>query len=359
MSHITISPLSTDIPALIDPALVAHRQRHPRFRPDLHLFVTTDSGDQAIGLVTHTRWQRQLARFEVGEVELAGSNHPDLVVALLAAAAETAVAAGMAWLRCPLPLSVAGQWGMIPATLDSRVAWRGGDGSLALATLDDVADLVALDQHAPAPRCAVPLRYEADWRWQIAAQPPLVARDRFGNVTGYAMLYGESVIEGRAVDAGAARALLSRLPDTVRELWLTPDHPLAQAALELGASVSVRLPPDDAITPVWIALDPLAALRSQQPALAARLAASRYAGWEGSIGLRGEWGSARIECRAGMVQISAGAGIADIEVAQITIGGLSALLLGRRSASDLRATGDLRCASHEVGVVEALFPVAW
>ncbi|WP_322488309.1 sterol carrier protein domain-containing protein [Chloroflexus sp.] len=359
MSHITISPLSIEIPALIDPTLVTHQQRHPRYRPDLHLIAATDSGDQAIGLVTHTRWQRQLARFEVGEVELAGSSHPDLVAALLAAAAEAAVAAGMAWLRCTLPLRVASQWGMILATLDSRVAWHGSDGSLAPATLDDVADLVALDQHAPAPRCVIPLRYEADWRWQIAAQPPLVASDRFGNVTGYAMLHGESVIEGRAVDAGAARALLGRLPNTVRELWLTPDHPLAQAALELGASVTVRLPRDDAVTQVWIAIDPLAALRSQQPALAARLAASRYAGWEGSIGLRGEWGSARIECRASAAQISAGAGIADIEVAQITIGGLSTLLLGRRSASDLRATGDLRCASHEVGLVEALFPAAW
>ncbi len=359
MSHITVSPLSTAIPALIDPSLVAHRQRHPRYQPDLHVIATTDSGDQAIGLVTHTRWQRQLTRFEVGEVELAGSNHPDLVAALLATATESAVAAGMAWLRCALPLSIASQWGMIPATLDSRVAWRGGDGSLAPATLDDVADLVALDQHAPAPRCVIPLRYEADWRWQIAAQPPLVARDRFGNVTGYAMLQGGSVIEGRAVDAGAARALLSRLPNTVRELWLTPDHLLTQAALELGASVAMRLPPDDAVTPVWIAIDPLTALRLQQPALATRLATSRYTGWEGSLGLRGEWGSARIECRAGTVQISAGASIADVEVTQITIGGLSALLLGRRSASDLRATGDLRCASHEVGVVEALFPAAW
>lgn len=358
MGNVTISLLSTETPALIDPALLAHRQRHPRYQPALHLLAETDRGEQAIGLITHTRWQRQLAQFEVGEVELFGSTHADVTATLLAAAAETAVAAGMAWLRCALPLSLAGQWGMIPATLDSRVAWRGGNGTLGLATFDDVADLVALDQHAPAPRCVIPLRYEADWRWQIATQPPLVARDRLGNVIGYAMLYGESVIEGRAVDAGAARELLSRLPHTVRELWLTPDHPLAQAALELGATLTVRLPPDDAVTPVWIAIDPLAALRSQQPALAARLATSRYAGWEGSIGLRGEWGSARIECRAGAVQISAGAGIADVEVTQITIGGLSALLLGRRSASDLRATGDLRCASYEVGVLEALFPAA-
>lgn len=358
MTNATISPLSTTMPALIDPELLAHRQRHPRYQPALHLLAETDRGEQAIGLITHTRWQRQRARFEVGEVELAGSNHPDLVAALLAAAAETAVAAGMAWLRCALPLSLASQWGMIPATLDSRVAWRGGNGTLALATFDDVADLAAIDQRAPAPRCVIPLRYEADWRWQIAAQPPLVARDRLGNVTGYAIFQDGSMIEGRAVDASAARELLSRLPDTVRELWLTPDHPLAQAAIESDATLTLCLPPRDAVMPLWIAIDPLAALRGLQTALAASLATSRYAGWEGSLGLRGEWGTARIECRAGAVQISAGNGMADIEVSPISIGGLSALLLGRRSASDLRATGDLRCASHEIGVVEALFPAA-
>ncbi|MFN3373838.1 MAG: hypothetical protein ACK44M_09765, partial [Chloroflexus sp.] len=272
MSNVTISPLSTAKPALIDPALLAHRQRHPRYQPTLHLFATTERGDQVIGLVTHTRWQRQLARFEVGEIELFGDTQPALLEALLAAAADAAIAAGRAWLRCTLPLSVAGQWGMIPATLDSRVAWRGATGTLAPPTFDDGADLMALDQHAPAPYCVIPLRYEADWRWQIAIQPPLVARDRFGNVIGYAILQGRSMIEGRAVDAGAARELLSRLPDTARELWLTPDHPLAQAAIELGATLTIRLPSDDAVTPVWIVIDPLAALRSLRTTFAARLA---------------------------------------------------------------------------------------
>ncbi len=358
MSNVTISPLSTAIPALIDPALLAHRQRHPRYQPALHLFATTDRGDQAIGLVTHTRWQRQLAQFEVGEVELFGSTHFDVTETLLAAAAETAVAAGIAWLRCALPLSIAGQWGMIPATLHSRITWHGGDGTLIPATLTDVADLVALDQHAPTPRCVTPLRYEPDWRWQIVDQPPLVVHDQLGRVVGYVLLRDEHVIEGRAVDAGAARDLLGRLPHSTHELWLTPDHPLAQAALELGATLRLHLPPADSILPVWIVIDPLAALRAHQAALRVRIAASRYADWYGSVALSGKWGATRIECRAGTVHISVGTGIADIDVWQLSNSGLSALLLGRRSVSDLRATNELRCADHGLEVVETLFPVS-
>ncbi|MCS6889020.1 MAG: hypothetical protein NZQ09_12505 [Chloroflexus sp.] len=363
MTNLTIKPLSAEtvlgIERVIDPALLAHKQRHPRYRPDLHLLAITDSGDVALGIVTHTRWQRRQALFEVGEVELFGSDLPAVVEALLAAVADVAVANGMAWLRCPLPLRVAGQWGMIPANLHSQIAWRGGDGSLMPATLADAADLAALDRHALAPHSVVPLRYEPDWRWQIADQPPLVARDRLGRVTGFAMINGARMIEGRAVDAGAARALLRHLPGSVRELWLAPDHPLARAALELGAQLTLRLPSDDEVIPAWIVIDPLAALRAHQTALAARLAASPYAGWHGSISLSGPWGAAHITCRAGELQISAGANRADIEVWHISISGLSALLLGRRSASDLRATDDLRCADHGLGVVELLFPASW
>lgn len=362
MTKVTISSLSpatwSVIVQIIDPARLAHQQSHPRYQPEWTLLATSDSGEQGVGLLTHTRWQRQRARFEVAEVSWYGSNDPELIGPVLAAAADAAAAVGLGWLRCTLPLRLASQWGMVAANLWSRTEWSGGNGLLAPATVADIADLVALDLHAPAPRSVTPLRFEPDWHWLLRQQPPLVLRNRSGQVCGYIELAGDSLINGRAIDAATARLLLAQSPSTMRNIRLPADHPLTQAALEQGATLVVRRPSEDEVCPLWSIIDPLAALRSYQPALSDRLARSQYAGWEGSIGLRGEWGAIRIEFRSQQAHISTSLGLTDIELRRLSIGGLATLLLGRRSVSDLHATGDLHCPDHGLELLESLFPTA-
>ncbi|WP_298819993.1 sterol carrier protein domain-containing protein [Chloroflexus sp.] len=361
MTNVTINPITSAILPrvghVIDPELFVRQQAHPRYQPEWALLAENAAGDCGISLLTHSRWQRQQTESEVAEVVLYGSNDPELQAMLLAAAADAAIAGGMAWLRCALPLRLANRWGMVPATLWSRLEWSGGNGTLTPATTADIADLVALDRRAPAPRCVTPLRYEPDWRWLLAHRPPLVTRNRSGQVIGYVELSNQRLINGRAVDAAAARSLLAQLPPDTREIELTPDHPLAQAALEMGATLTLRRPLDDEIMPLWSVIDPLTALRAHQSTFSRRLAGSGYAGWQGSIGLRGEWGAARLEFHANAVSIDAGVSPTDIALDRLSIGGLTALLLGRRSVSDLRVTGDLRCPDHGLELLESLFPV--
>jgi len=57
------------------------------------------------------------------------------------------------------------------------------------------------------------------------------------------------------------------------------------------------------------------------------------------------------------VTVAAGAGPADLLVGGLGLAAAAQLLLGYRAAADLRATGELRCADVDLGLIDALFPV--
>ncbi len=344
--------------AIVDPDVWQRHRSHPRFQPEFCLLALAEDKPVGAALINHTRWRRQRARFEVADVTIIDRGDPAIIEALLAAAADVAAMAGLAWLRCHLAPGVAQRWGMVAATLIGQVAWAGGTNQVAPATSADLADLLALGLDAPAPQSVSRLRYEPDWRWQLVYNPPLALRDRREQVIGYVELTGNRVLDGRAVDAAAARALLEALPATAHELWVAPDHPLAQTAVELGATLTARRADNDSIIPLWSVIHPLAALAAHQDALTARLTASAYSGWNGSVTLEGEWGTVSLICAADGVKARVEATDSDITLHHVSSSGLAELLLGRRSASDLSATGDLRCARSELALLDILFPAA-
>jgi len=104
-------------------------------------------------------------------------------------------------------------------------------------------------------------------------------------------------------------------------------------------------------------VDLAGALAALAPELTRRLAASRYAGWNGAIRIELDASRVTIVCGGGRVSVTGSEHPADVRLRRVTLPGLAQLLLGYRSAGDLRATGDLDCDDQTLGLVDSIFPV--
>jgi len=103
-------------------------------------------------------------------------------------------------------------------------------------------------------------------------------------------------------------------------------------------------------------VDLLAALEQLAPALTRRLAYSRYAGWSGVVRLEGEAGEATLHCQTDRVKAEVAGGPTAVLISGLGLSAAAQLLLGYRAAADLRATGELRCADVDLGLLNVLFP---
>jgi hypothetical protein len=337
-------------------ALERHRAR-PRGRPAFTLLA--EAAGSAVGacLLAHERRALGAAALDVAALELR-SARAELLEPLLAAAASAAADAGLPFLTLRGAPAAYAAFGLAPCALRSAVALPPlPPAPLRHVSAADAEDLAALAAALPGLPLA-PLRAPPDWRWLLAApQGWLALDDGRGRLVAYGRLVGGTVVEAAAADAGAARTLLGGLAGHgARTLALPPAHPVARAALLLGGAGRLDTPPADGDAELWGVVDLPAALEALAPELARRLAGSRYAGWSGAVRLQGDAGAATIRCAAGAVEASGAPGPVDVIVGGLGLAGAAQLILGYRQAADLRATGELRCADVDLGLVDVLFP---
>jgi hypothetical protein len=177
---------------------------------------------------------------------------------------------------------------------------------------------------------------------------------------------GLAVVEAAVADAGIAHGALTMLADYAASrslpgvmLRLPAAHPLVRVALERGGALTVRAYPADGQAPVPLAgVVDLAALLGQLiGALERRLAASRYAGWSGVIQFENDGSRTALVFEQGHGHVAELAQAPDLLITVSALGALVQLVLGYRSAADLRTTGGLSCETTAFGLLDALFPL--
>lgn len=349
--------LAAALGARIGP-LTLERQR-ARPRGGARAALAEDGGAyHGHALLAHERRRLGDASLDVASVELvaatAAAREP-----LLAGAVELAAEASLPFLVLRASPAAFAPFGLAPCSLRSRVALppSSGDAALRLAGPQDLDDLAALADTVDAVTPLGPARAAPDWRWTLAAPEGwLVYEDGRGRVAGYGAVAGDVVYEAAAADAGAARALIAGLAAAgAVALHLPLDHGVARAALLAGGVAEVRPAQGGEEHELWGVVDLAAALGAVAPAMLRRLGRSRYAGWEGAVRLRGPAGSATARAGGGVVVVEAGPGPADVTVSELGLAAAAQLLLGYRAAGDLRATGELRCADVDLGLLDILF----
>ncbi len=348
--------------ARLGAAALARQLRRPRAQPAFTL-LAEQPGGTLVGhaLLAHERRRIGAATLEVGLLEVEAS--VDSVALLVGAAVAAAADAGLPLLALRgAPASYAAL-GLAPCALSSELRLPAPGMSapqLRMASAADAADLAALADAGAAALPLAPARVAPDWRWLLEAPEAwLLLEDARGRAVAYASLDAQGrVAEAAAADAGGARQLVYALAaHGVQLLALQPGHAVARAALLLGGTMRLWAPRPAEPTWLWGVVDLALALAGLRDELARRLGGSRYAGWSGTLRLEGEAGLVRLRCAGGAVTVAAGAGPADLLVGGLGLAAAAQLLLGYRAAADLRATGELRCADVDFGLIDALFPV--
>jgi hypothetical protein len=297
------------------------------------------------------------ARVDLGELSLVGTP-PD---ALVQAAVGEAAASGLPFVALlDAAPSAFAHLGFAPCLLQHSIALpmlAGAAPALRLACQDDAEDVAALADTLDLP--LAPARVAPDWRWLLEAPEGwLVLEDGRGRAVAYAALDAAgAVVEAAAADAGVARQLVAALANHgIRLLQLSLAHPVARAALLLGGDGRSTVAPAHEPSRLWGVVDLLAALEQLAPALTRRLAYSRYAGWSGVVRLEGEAGEATLHCQTDRVKAEVAGGPTAVLISGLGLSAAAQLLLGYRAAADLRATGELRCADVDLGLLNVLFP---
>lgn len=234
-------------------------------------------------------------------------------------------------------------------------------GGIALrpATSADAADIAALYDATYRSLPYAERRSPADWQsWRLGGLV-YVHADRLGRVLGYVQLLGKWVTEAGAADAGVARLLLAALTNELRlqGLAIPVAHPLTQVALQVGAHLSMQTAAPQQAAALAGILDLAGMLTQLLPELEQRLASSRYRGWSGTIGIALEHGPAALQFTRGAATVVHEPTASDVWLRQVSLAGLVQLLLGYRSAADLRATYELACEDTALGLLDALFPL--
>ena len=238
------------------------------------------------------------------------------------------------------------------------------------ATLVDVDDLVRLHEAAHDAADLVTFRPRADWEWLVSeasrhGEEVFVAR-RDGRVEGFGRLQRHpgarvgraELFEGAADSVGAARALLAhaRGGELGEDLTVVdrPGTPFSHALHGAGE------PSQDHLALYTRLPDPVAFLRHVRPGLSRRLAASGFAGDQGTLTVslydrtlllpydRGEVGDARW---GPAMEDPFGEGHAGVAP-----DALDALLLGRFGASALDDRVDDVMLGPDRPLLDVLFP---
>lgn len=354
----------------------------PRYRPQLTMLAEESGAIVGCALAAHTRVRLGAATLDAGHLDaiLIAPIHPhpqDVAQALIGALLASLYDQGLPLMTLDGSPGLFAALGFAPYRLESRVRLRRDAGSgmreagnaapssriLHSSALDDLDDLAALYD---ASYRSVPLsevRAMPDWQHWMAGGETFVLKDTHGRAVAYARMAAGSVKEAAAADAGAARTLLTELlrhgaADEL-ELLLPPAHQVTQAALHLGGTLTLSAPDPQGHQPIALAgvVDLAGALAALAPELTRRLAASRYAGWNGAIRIELDASRVTIVCGGGRVSVTGSEHPADVRLRRVTLPGLAQLLLGYRSAGDLRATGDLDCDDQTLGLVDSIFPV--
>lgn len=357
---------------LPDPAEATLHRSSPRYRPSLTRIALR--GDAVVGcaLLSHRRVRLGASVLDVGDVTRIATLGDDATLheALLLDSVGTFYAEGLPFARVLRADPRYTPYGFAPVLHTQQVVLEASPSALGLplraAQPDDLDDLAAIvDANADAA-LLTELRGPPDWRFWLANQPMvLVLEDSRGRVSAYAALSGSMVVrEAAAVDAGAARDLCAALQVWAAQQGLAQvvmrtslSQAVGRAALQLGGAAHVQaataLQPDSALYGV---VDLAGALTALSPVLELRLARSRYASWSGHI--RFELDSERITLAFtyGHAALLDGSEPADVRLRNVTLAGFVQLVLGYRSAADLRATGALQCDDTALGLLDAIFP---
>lgn len=354
------SEAAAALEARLGAAALARLLTQPRRRPTFALVATGANGPRGHALIAHERYGLGATSLDVGVLTLA-ADEPAAVEPLLAGAVAAAAEAELAFLTLRGAPQEFAAYGLAPCALVSEVRLPPDlDAAPALrpTTPSDEDDLAALANATLAGLPLAPRRAPPDWRWLLDAPARwLVLEDRRGRATAYARLAGDTVTEAAAADGGTARDLATALAaHGARTLALPLAHGIARAALLMGGTATVGAPSADAPAELWGVVDLVAALDALSDELARRAAHSRYAGWEGVVRLEGAAGSATLRCTGERVLVEEAAGPVDVMVGGLGLAAAAQLTLGYRQAADLRATGELRCADVDLGLLDALFP---
>ena len=338
-------------------AIIARHIGQPRYQPTFTQLARQNGRVVGAALLGHQRMRLGAATLDVGAASLFVDQGCDLTDA------HTSLIGSMlgVFQDSALPFAVLhdtpalfAPFGFAPYQLATTIAdWHAPAPArlrpLEAADLDDVSALYAAS-YASLPYADV--RTAADWRaWLAAHVDSCGIDDAHGRLVAYTSSVGSQIAEVAAADGGAARALLAALPAGC-QLALGLQHPVAQVALHAGGIARVR----KATTPLAGIVDLAGAVAQLAPALEARLASSRYAGWSGRVQIESGDTPVTLACVRGQITIATGAQPADVRLQQVTLTGLPQLCLGARAISDLRATGELACDDTELGLLETLFP---
>jgi hypothetical protein len=336
---------------------LTRQRRHPRTRPEYLHALYDGSGLVGCGFATHRRLRYGAALLDIGDLTIVAPSVEDaLLTQLLAALVAPLPAAGIGWVRLSAAPEGYAALGMAPAQFQTQLT-APTEGAQPRPTLraaqpSDLEDLAALYDTSYRWVALSEERLRADWD-ALIAEPALVLEDARGRCVGFARLADGRVVEAAAADAGVARALLRALIPA--PLLLAPDHPVARAALHAGWRADIGRAPLDAEADLYGVLDLSLAIEQLAPQLAANLAGSLYAGWQGGIRIELPSGASTLSVSSPHPHIEATDTPYALRLRQVELGGLAQLLLGFRAAADLRATGELQCDDTALGLLDSLF----
>lgn len=369
-------------------AYCERRLAHLRYRPEFTRFIEVDSRIACAALLRHDRLLIDGAALDAGFVENI-LTHPSQRRRGLFTALLNDCLRFLREERFPLcwlhgPASLYAPFGFAPvryqaqATVPAELAAR-----LPLAgrarpfTPDDLGDVAALYAATYAGLPTSEERTAGVWHWRLPTMDDVtILEDLAGRVAGYAWVSQKAVraklrvIEAAvAPDGRAAQSLLAILGARARAeglptvyLALAPDHPLARAAVVAGGEARLAGP----IVPGsrWghadqaQVLDLAAALDALAPALARRLAASAYAGWQGNIAIDTERGSASLKIGPSAIEAAPRNGVTQ-GVLRLPGDLLAPLLLGTYGATEMAAQPGFQAPEPLLALLGVLFPPRW
>ena len=354
-------------------------ERHltqPRYRPALTRIAEQDGALAGYALIGHHRLRLGAALLEVGAIEGLHVREPadaDLFEALLADCLGALMDQGLPIVTLHGSSAEYARFGFAAYRFRSAVELGSGAAgagvALRAATADDLDDLAALYQASYQGLALTDERATPDWRAWLGQHVALALEDVRGRVVAYAAFAADqtgerlTIDEAAAADAGAARQICAALIDRARTegragllLKLAPWHPVAQAALHMGATARLRVPADAEPAALAGVVDLMGALEALAPEFERRLARSRYTGWSGNLRLELATERFTLAFDQGRVTVIDGQRPADLRLRRIELPALVQLCLGFRAAADLHATGGLSCDDAALGLIDALLP---
>jgi predicted acetyltransferase len=359
-------------------------ERHlvrPRYQPAWTRIAERAGQIAGYALIGHERLRLGTATLEAGRIaalELSPADHdPHEFAALLGDCLRVLIGAGLPLALVRGSAATYTPFGFAAYHFSSAAEFWQLDHAhtdlLRPVVEDDLEDLAALYESSYGQLALATLRAAPDWRhWLAHNQMVLGLEDSRSRLVAYALLGADQthdpqialeIDEAAAADAGAARSLCAALLGRARKrhyelvhLTLSPQHIVAQTAMQLGGNIWIECPKPTDDMPLAGIVDLPLLLEALAPEFERRLARSRYVGWSGNLRMETETERITLAFAEGRATVIDGARPADLRLRQITLPALAQLCLGYRVAADLRATGELACDDSALGLLDALFP---